>query len=87
MAAIMIHLPDEALERAKAIAKTAGRSVDEVVSEIATNALTDDELDDSIAPAFHAELARRIDDFENGRGTARPVAEVFAEIRARLTQR
>ena len=87
MVAITIHLPDVALERAKAIAANAGRSVDEVLSEITLEALSDDDVDDSVDPAWHAELSRRIDDFENGRGTARPVAEAFAEIRARLDRR
>lgn len=39
MAAITIHLPHAVLERAEAIARSAGRSLDEVVQEIAVEGI------------------------------------------------
>jgi predicted transcriptional regulator len=71
MAAITIHLHDDALERAKAIAESAGRSLDDVVQEIAVEGI--DEKSRVLAG-----IRRGLADLEAGRVV--DVAHVNARI-------
>jgi putative addiction module component (TIGR02574 family) len=86
MVAITINVPAENLEKMKALAERAGRSLDEVIGAIANDAIEYELGGDDIDPAWDAELLRRIESVRNGTAKTVPAEEVFAEIRARFAR-
>ena len=85
MVAITIHVAPATLERARALAESEGRSVDDVIGEIANDAL-EQELEEDITPEWRAELIRRIEGITNGTEKTLPASEAFAAIRARFAR-
>jgi hypothetical protein len=87
MVAITINVLPETLERAKALAARDGRRLDEVVSELATEAIVDEgEPGDgpAISSAWEREIAKRLTSIDDGTETFKPASQAIADIRKRF---
>jgi len=85
MVAVTIHLAPATLDRVKALAESEGRSVDEVIGEIANEAIEHElDGDDDMDPEYRAELVCRIEGIRNGTAKTVPADEAIARIRARF---
>jgi DNA-directed RNA polymerase subunit F len=87
MVAITINVDPETLERARMLAERDGRRVDEVVSELATEAIVNEERLASLGslhPEWRAEIAHRLATIDDGTETFKPAAQAIADIRSRF---
>jgi hypothetical protein len=87
MVAITINVDLETLERARTLAERDGRPVDEVVSELAAEAIVNEERlasQDNLHPEWRAEIAHRLSAIDDGSETFKPAAQAIADIRSRF---